>query len=54
MHTRDTHRLNPLCLTTLNHSELLNLFPVFTVAVVGLSQVHNNPIKACSRFVSGQ
>jgi hypothetical protein len=54
LYTRDTHRLNPLCLTTLNQPERLDLYPVFTIAVVGLSQGHNNPIKACSRFISGQ
>jgi hypothetical protein len=37
MHARDTHRLNPLCLTTLNQPERLHLFSVYTVAVVGLS-----------------
>jgi hypothetical protein len=53
MHTCDTHRLNPLCLTTLNQPERLSLVPVFTIAMIGLGQGHNNLIKACSRFVSG-
>jgi hypothetical protein len=44
MHTRDTHRLNHLCLTTLNQLEHLDLYSVFTVAVVGLSQGHINSI----------
>jgi hypothetical protein len=44
MHARDTHRLNPLCLTTLNQPERLDLFSVYTVAMVGLSQGHINSI----------
>jgi hypothetical protein len=28
---RDTHRLNPLCLTILNRPERLELYPVFAV-----------------------
>ncbi|PWZ28192.1 hypothetical protein Zm00014a_030555 [Zea mays] len=54
MHTRDTHRLNPLCLTTLNQPERVELYPVSAVAMVGLSRGHNNPIKACFRSVLGQ
>jgi hypothetical protein len=37
MHARDTHRLIPLCLTTLNQPERVDLYSVFTVVVVGLS-----------------
>jgi hypothetical protein len=36
MHACDTHRLNPLCLTTLNQPERLDLYSVFTVTVIGL------------------
>jgi hypothetical protein len=50
----DTHQLDPLCLTTLNQPERLELCLVFTVAVVGCRQGQINPIKACSRFTSGQ
>jgi hypothetical protein len=54
MHTRDTHRLNPLRLTTLNQPERLKLYPVSAVGMVGLGRSHNNPIKACSRSILGQ
>jgi hypothetical protein len=51
-YARDTHRLNPLCLATLNYPEHMNLCLVFPATVVGLSQGHNHPIEACSRVVS--
>jgi hypothetical protein len=54
VHTRDTHQLNPLRLTTLNQPEHLKLYPVFAIAMVRLSRGHNNPIKACSRSFLGQ
>jgi hypothetical protein len=49
VHTRDTHRLNPLCLTTLIQPERLDLYPIFTVVVVGLSQGHNDLIYSSAR-----
>jgi hypothetical protein len=53
-HACETHRLNPLCLTTLNQPERFDLCSVFAVAVVRSIQVRINSIKACSRFASGR
>jgi hypothetical protein len=53
-HARDTHRLNPLCLTALNQLEHFDLCSVFAVAVVRSIQVRINSIKACYRFASGR
>ena len=42
--SQDTHQLDPLCLTTLNQPERLELCSVFAVAVVGCSQGRINSI----------